>query len=130
MATTLLGALGGVALLLASVGLYAVIAYSVTLRTRDYGIRMALGAQPVQVLRQVLTHGTGLASVGIGIGLALALVMSRAMSTLGLLHDISIIDPAAFIGVPWALGLVAALASYLPARRATKIDPVITLHQE
>jgi macrolide transport system ATP-binding/permease protein len=130
MASTLLGLLGAIALLLASVGLYAVIAYSVTLRTRDYGIRMALGAKPVQVLSQVLVRGMVLAMIGVVIGLVLALVMTRAMSSLGLLYGISAIDPLTFFVVPLVLVFVAVLASYLPARRATKIDPIIALRQE
>jgi macrolide transport system ATP-binding/permease protein len=130
MATTLLGILGGLALLLASVGLYAVVAYSVTLRTREFGIRMAIGARSVQVLKSVLARGTVLATIGMAIGLALALAMARAMSNLGLLYGIGATDPATFIGMSLLLVSVALLASYFPARRAMKVDPVTTLRQE
>jgi macrolide transport system ATP-binding/permease protein len=129
MASSLLGALGALALLLASVGLYAVVAYSVALRKREIGIRMALGARPAQVLKAVLFQGAILALIGILIGLVLAFAIARAMSSLGLLYGISAIDPATFSGVPLLLISVAVLASYVPAFRAMKIDPVLALRQ-
>ena len=129
MATILLCLLGALALLLALVGLYALIAYSVTLRTREIGIRMALGARPIQVLTSVLLRGIGLVMIGIGTGLILAFMIARAISGLGLLHGISATDPATFFGAPLLLAFVAVMASYLPARRATKIDPLDALRQ-
>jgi macrolide transport system ATP-binding/permease protein len=130
IATTLLGFLGSLALLLASVGLYAAVAYSVALRTRELGIRMVLGARAIQILKQVITRGTALVLIGILIGLTLAYAMARAMSSLDLLYGISAIDPATFLGTPLLLIFVAIMACYVPARRATKIDPAIVIRQE
>jgi macrolide transport system ATP-binding/permease protein len=129
MAAVVLGLLGALALILASVGLYAVIAYSVTLRTREFGIRLALGAGSAQIMKMVLKRGMVLSLIGIAIGLLLALVMARTMLSLGLLLGIGAADPATFSGVLGLLILVALLASYFPARRAMKIDPVIALRQ-
>jgi putative ABC transport system permease protein len=129
MASILIGMLGALAMLLSVVGLYAVVAYSVTLRTRELGIRMALGASSIHVLKSVITRGTLLAMIGIAIGLALSLVIAHAMSNLGLLYGISAIDPASFLTVSLLLISVAMLASYIPARRATRIDPVNALRQ-
>jgi len=130
MATILIGMLGALAMLLSVVGLYAVVAYSVTLRTRELGIRMALGASSIHVLKSVIARGTLLAVIGIAIGLVLALMIAQAMSNLGLLYGISAIDPTTFLTVSLLLISVAMLASYIPARRATKIDPVNALRQE
>jgi putative ABC transport system permease protein len=130
IATALLGLLGILALSLASVGLYSVVSYSVTLQRRDLGIRMALGAKSVQVLQLVLRRGTILALIGATAGLGLGLVLAYALSSLGLLYGISALDPTTFLGASGFLVLVALLASYLPARRAAKIDPAVTLRQE
>ncbi len=130
IATLILGLLGGLALLLASVGLYAVVAYSVSLRTREFGVRMAIGARTIQVLKSVLARVTVLAAIGIVTGLVLALAVTRAMSSLDLLYGVSAADPGTFFGVSLLLVTVTILASFFPARRATKIDPVIALRHE
>src|SRR6266511_3675575 len=130
IATLILGLLWGLALLLASVGLYAVVAYSVSLRTREFGVRMAIGARTIQVLKSVLARVTVLAAIGIVTGLVLALAVTRAMSSLDLLYGVSAADPGTFFGVSLLLVTVTILASFFPARRATKIDPVIALRHE
>lgn len=129
-ASFLVGLLGALAMLLAEVGLYGVVACSVALRTREFGIRIALGARSIQVLMPVLTQGAVLAMIGIGIGLGLALAAARILSSLGLLYGISAADPLTFFGVSLLLVSVAILASYLPARRATRIDPVAALRHD
>jgi predicted permease len=130
IAALILGLLGALALLLASVGLYAVLAYSVSLRTREFGIRMAIGARTIQVLKSVLARVIVIAMIGIVAGLVLALAVGQAMSSLNLLFGVSAADPAIFFGVSLLLVTVAGLASFFPARRATKIDPVIALRNE
>ena len=124
----LFGILGAVALMLAVSGLFAVIAYSVSQRTRELGIRMALGARRRDVLMMVLRQGTVLAGIGILAGLGLAIGASRLLR--GLLYGISPIDPFSFIAVPFVLAAAALLASWLPARRATRIDPMEALRYE
>jgi predicted permease len=126
--TALLGALSSIALVLALVGIYGVIAYSVTERTREVGIRMALGAAQSDILRLVLRQGLALALSGIGIGLAASLALTRLMTTL--LYHVSTTDPAVFVGGAVAFAAVAMLASYLPARRAMRVDPVVALRGE
>ena len=123
--TYLLGGLAATALLLAIVGIYGVIAYTVAERTHEMGIRIALGAETRDIMHLVMGGGLALAVAGIGIGLAAALALTRLMSTL--LYHVSVTDPATFIGGPILFLAVAALASYLPARRATRVDPVIAL---
>jgi putative ABC transport system permease protein len=116
------------ALMLAAVGIYGVIAYSVTQRTQEIGIRMALGAQQQDVLRMIVGHAVMLAVVGMAIGSAVALLLTRLMT--GLLYATAPTDPATFLAVATVLGAVAVLASYLPGRRATRVDPVIALRSE
>jgi putative ABC transport system permease protein len=120
---------GGLALLLASVGLYGVANYSVTLRTREIGVRMALGAQPSSVLRLVLGNGLLLVAIGLALGLAVALALTAAIPR-ELLPNVSPRDPLTFIGTSLLLGGVALVASYIPARRATRIDPLLALRTE
>jgi ABC-type antimicrobial peptide transport system permease subunit len=121
----LLGSFAGVALLLALMGIYGVIAYSVAQRTQEVGIRRALGAQQLDILRLVIGQGLTLALAGIVWGLGGALALTRLMKTL--LFRVSATDPATFAGVA-ALFLLAALAaSYIPARRAAEIDPMTAL---
>jgi predicted permease len=126
--TALLGALSAIALVLAIVGIYGVIAYSVTDRTREMGIRIALGAAQSDILRLVLRQGLGLALSGIGIGLAASLALTQLMTTL--LYHVSTTDPAVFVGGAALFAAVAMLASYLPARRAMRVDPVVALRGE
>ena len=121
----LLGLFSATALILATVGIYGVIAYSVAQRTQELGIRMALGADESDVLKLVLGHGLGLTSMGIVIGLAGALALTRLMASL--LYQTSATDPMAFVLSALLFTLVALLASYLPARRAVRIDPTDAL---
>jgi predicted permease len=116
------------ALLLASVGIYGVIAYSVTQRTREIGIRLALGAQRSDVLRMIVGQAAALALAGIIIGAAAAALLTGLMR--GLLFEVKPSDPATFAGVAAVLACVALLASYVPGRRATRVDPVIALRAE
>jgi putative ABC transport system permease protein len=126
--TLLLAVFAGLATLLAAVGIFGVMSYSVQLRTREIGLRMALGAQPGRVLLLVLRQGLLLTLVGIGVGLAGALALSRVMS--GLLYGVTASDPATFVAIVALLGFVSLVACYIPARRATRIDPMITLRTE
>ncbi len=121
----LLGILAAVALALALTGIYAIIAYSVAQRTREIGVRIALGAQRRDVMRLVVGHGMSLALLGVAVGLALALGLTRFLS--GLIYDVSATDPATFAAVVALLAIVALVACYIPARRATKVDPMIAL---
>jgi putative ABC transport system permease protein len=128
MGAALLGLFGLLALILASVGIYGVLSYSVTQRTSEIGIRMALGAQSQQVLKLVLRQGMLLAAVGVLVGLAAALPVTRFASTL--LYGVSVWDPVTYISITLLLMAVAFLACYVPARRATRIDPLVALRFE
>ena len=128
MESVVLGTLGLVALLLTAIGLYGVVSYSVTQRTRELGIRMALGAQRSDVFRLVLRKGLILVAWGAAIGLVACYWLSRLVSNQ--LYGISPNDPATLITVAVLLGAVALLASYIPARRATKVDPLVALRYE
>ena len=128
VAAYLLSTLGGLALLLAAVGLYSVMAYSVTQRIHEIGIRMALGAEPAHVLKLVVSHGLTLTLIGIGAGLLAALASTRLLASF--LYGTTTTDPTTFIAVPALLASVALLASYIPACRATKVDPMEALRYE
>jgi putative ABC transport system permease protein len=125
---TLLAIFAGAALLLAAVGIYGVIAYSVTQRTQEIGIRMALGAQRGDVLRMVIRQAVTLAGIGILLGAAGAVLLARLMTDL--LFGIEPFDPATFVAVSAALAAVALGARYVPGRRATRVDPVVALRAE
>jgi predicted permease len=126
--TWLLGGLAATAFLLSMVGIYGVIAYSVAERTQEMGIRIALGADGRDILRLVLGHGLLLAGTGIAIGLAAAFALTRLMTAL--LYRVSVTDPLTFIAGPALFAAVALGASYLPARRAMRVDPATALRSE
>jgi putative ABC transport system permease protein len=124
----LIAIFGAIALTLASVGLYSVMAYSVTQRAHELGIRIAVGASPRDILRLILGHGVRLTLIGAAVGLLVSLLVTRALASL--LFGVSATDPLTFIAVPIVLALVAMLACYLPARRAMRVDPIIALRYE
>jgi len=126
--TFLLSIFAATALLLSSVGIYGVLSYTVAQRTRDIGIRMALGASQTQVMREVLGNGMRLTTLGLVFGLAGALAVTRLLSSL--LYGVSSADAITFVAVSLVLTAVALLASYLPSRRATRIDPLVALRYE
>jgi putative ABC transport system permease protein len=124
----LLGLFSGLALVLAAIGIYGVISYSVAQRAREIGIRMALGAQRGDVLRLVLAQGARISVAGIVAGSAASIGLTRLMTKL--LYEVSAVDPATFALVALALALIAMAACYIPARRTLRVDPVIALRHE
>ncbi len=124
----MVGVFGVLAFVLASIGLYGVMSYGVSQRTREFGVRLALGATTGGVARMVLRKGLWTTLVGIGIGMMLALASTRVLS--GMLYGVGSLDPIVFTLVPGAFLLVGQLASYLPARHASKADPVVVLRAE
>lgn len=126
--TWLLGFFASLSLLLAAVGLYGVISYSVEQRTREIGVRMAIGATPFDILFAAINKGLLLTLVGLVLGLAGALVLTRVMGSL--LHGLSAMDPTSFFAAAIVLAAVGVLAAYLPARRASKVQPIIALRYE
>jgi len=129
LASTLIGIFGLVALLLASIGLYGVMAWMVSRRTREIGIRMALGAQPGDVLKLVIKHGIALTIFGVTIGLFGAFAAARLMDTQQL-YEVSATDPFTFAGIALLMTAVSMAACYIPARRATRVDPLVALRYE
>ena len=124
----LLGLFAALALLLACVGLYGVISYAVVQRTHEIGVRMALGAKPVDVLRLVIRQGLGLTIIGLVVGVVVGSVVTRVLADM--LYGVGTRDPLTFVGAPLLLLIVALLACYIPARRATRIDPLVALRYE
>jgi putative ABC transport system permease protein len=125
---TMMAVLGAVALVLASVGVFGVMSYSVSERMHEIGVRMSMGAQTKHILSLVLRSGMLLTGVGLAIGLPIAMLMARGLSSI--LYGVQAIDPATFIGLPTLLFTVAAFACYLPARRAANLDPLRALRQD
>ena len=128
MAAGMASTFGVLALVLATMGLYSVMMYSVSQRTREIGIRMALGAQVRDVLKLVVQQGIRLALIGIALGLAIALALTRVLANL--LLGVGTTDAVTFVGVVALLIAVALLACYLPARRAARVDPLVALRDE
>ena len=128
MMATLASAFGLLAIVLACIGLYGLLSYAVARRTKEIGIRMALGAERRAVLKMVLREGMLLTMVGIGLGLALGAALTRLISSQ--LYNLSPTDPATFTTVSLFLTLVALAASYIPARRAMRVDPIVALRYE
>ena len=124
----LLGLFSALALVLAGIGIYGVISYSVAQRSREIGIRMALGAQRGDVMRLVLAQGGKISAAGIVIGSAASLGLTRLMTKL--LYSVSVVDPATFAVVAFVLALIAMVASYIPARRTLRVDPLVALRNE
>jgi putative ABC transport system permease protein len=124
----LLGVFAAISLVLAAVGIYGILSNGVRARTQEIGIRMALGAEKSSVLRLVVGQGIRLALLGIGIGVVVAVICTRFLA--GMLYQVRPLDASTFVGVALGLLLISVLASYLPARRATKVDPIIALRHE
>jgi len=128
MAALILSLVGVLALTLACLGLYGMVSYAVSRRTREIGIRIALGAERSKVIRMVLRSGLVIVGVGAGVGLVGALLVGRLAEQF--LYGSGVLDPLAIVSPPLVLALVAGLATYLPARRAARVDPVWALRTE
>jgi putative ABC transport system permease protein len=127
-AAELVGAFAVVALLLASVGIYGLLAYMVGQRSHEIGVRMALGAMPSTIGKMIVSRGAGLAGIGLGIGLILSGLMAPLISSV--LYGVRPLDPEVFIAVPVILMVVVLVASYIPAWRAARVNPIVALRRE
>jgi len=130
LTASLVAVCGGMALLLATIGVYGVVAYAVVRRSKEIGIRVALGARPLDVVRLVLDEGLGVTGIGVGVGLGAAVFAARALGSLTPLYGVQPLDPLAYTGVPAVLVGVALIAALPPARRALRVDPNTVLRQE
>jgi len=128
LAASLAGAAGSIVLVLAAIGIYGVVSYSVGQRLKEIGIRQALGAQRRDILKMIIAQGCRYAAIGVLIGVAISLLLARLLS--GVLFGVRAVDPVTFITIPALLTFVVLLASYAPARRATKVDPIVVLRNE
>jgi putative ABC transport system permease protein len=128
LSMSLLATFAALALLLAGVGIYGVLAYSVTERTHEIGLRMALGASSRDVLRMVMGNSARLIAAGLALGLGAALAVTRLMTSL--LFQVSATDPLTYAGIAALLSAIALIASYLPARRAARVDPMVALRYD
>jgi putative ABC transport system permease protein len=126
--TVIMSSFAGAAFLLAGLGLYGILAYNVEQRIREMGVRIALGAGRPEIFRLIVGSGMGLALVGLLVGIPAALAVTRLMR--GVLANVPSTDPVTYVAVVAIVGVVAFLASYLPARRATRVDPLVALRTE
>jgi putative ABC transport system permease protein len=126
--SVLLASFGGLALVLAAVGIYGVIAYSVSQRTHEIGVRMALGARPHSMTSLIVGEGAMLALIGIALGVVASVILTRLIANF--LFGVTATDPATFCGVSLLLTLVALVGCYIPARRASRVDPMVALRYE
>ena len=126
--TVLMGSFAALALILACVGIYGVLAYMVTQRTQEIGVRVALGADTTDIFAAVARQGMGLTAIGIAVGVTGSLALSRLLESL--LYGVAATDPITYMAAALAFALVALLACYIPARRAAKVDPLVALRYE
>jgi len=124
----LLEIFAGLALVIACVGIYGVLAYMVTQRTREIGVRMAVGATPADVMKMIVGRGLKMGLIGLGVGMVLALALGRLLGTL--LYEVKAVSPGVYAGTTVALVLAALLACWIPGQRAARVDPVVALREE